>query len=108
LTCACCIYSRRSFSDLSDDEVNTFLEWVGQQDVQKRSFSDLSDDQVNTFLEWVGQQDIQTPNKREVLSRNALTDLLEKAVKALTPAALTGLEKLLGGASTATAPAAPT
>jgi hypothetical protein len=55
---------------------------------------------VNTFLEWVGQQDIQTPNKREVLARNALTDLLEKAAEALTPAALAGLEKLLSGSST--------
>ncbi|KAJ7088515.1 hypothetical protein B0H15DRAFT_982303 [Mycena belliarum] len=50
------------------------------------------------------------PVKRDLEARSVLTDLLGKAVKVLTPEALAGLEKLLGGSSesTSSAPAAAT
>ncbi|KAJ7088514.1 hypothetical protein B0H15DRAFT_949697 [Mycena belliarum] len=77
----------------------------------RRSFADLSDDQVNTFLEWVNKQDSPKSSKRNVEARSVLTKILGDAVTALTPDALRGLEKLLGGSSesaTSSAPAAAT
>ncbi|KAJ6547776.1 hypothetical protein DFH09DRAFT_1320743 [Mycena vulgaris] len=61
----------------------------------RRSFSELTDDQEAA--------------KRETDAPNILTDLLEKAEKAvgaLTPEAIAGLESLLGGSSTGPAPVA--
>ncbi|KAJ6533750.1 hypothetical protein DFH09DRAFT_1284354, partial [Mycena vulgaris] len=84
------IFSRRSFSELTDDQVNTFLEWITEQQ---------------------GKSNIQEAAKRETDAHNILTDLLkkaEKAVGALTPEAIAGLESLLGGSSTGPAPAATT
>ncbi|KAJ7450694.1 hypothetical protein B0H11DRAFT_1928102 [Mycena galericulata] len=74
----------------------------------RRSFSDLTDEQVNTFLEWVDQQGSEKSDKRELEARSILTDILEKAAGALSSGAISGLEKLLGGSSTAAAPTTAT
>ncbi|KAJ7171482.1 hypothetical protein C8R46DRAFT_1033086 [Mycena filopes] len=101
------ILLRRSFSDLSDDEVNTFFEWVNKQTPKtgKRAFSDLTDDEVNTFFEWVNKQTPKT-GKREVLDRSFLTSAAESVFSGLTSEAIAGIEKLFGGGSSAATAAA--
>jgi len=99
--------SKRSFADLSDEEVNTLLEWVNDNKdslslsprglsesitaileklfgnaVQKRSFADLTDSEVNTLLEWVND------NKDSILSTRAVqkrsfADLSDEEVNTL-------------------------
>ncbi|KAJ7171487.1 hypothetical protein C8R46DRAFT_1033090 [Mycena filopes] len=135
--------SRRWFSDLSDEEVNTFFEWVNKQDKQQLASRSL----VSGFVFPTSDSDCQftsppfidpsrivrvlTPNgtltprsnkraarRSNIIAgdetfpcaerRSFLTSALEEAAKVLTPAALSGIEKLLGGgsASAATTPAA--
>ncbi|KAJ7779928.1 hypothetical protein B0H16DRAFT_1500248 [Mycena metata] len=103
--------SARGLLDDVEGVVGTGIEGILGTIFSRRSFSDLTDDQVNTFFEWVNQQSTKG-GKRKVLARSLLTTALKDAAEALTPAALSGLEKLFGsgGSSTATsaAPAAAT
>ncbi|KAJ7688668.1 hypothetical protein B0H17DRAFT_649504 [Mycena rosella] len=46
--------AKRSLEDLSDEEVNTLLEYINSVQPTKRALEDLSDDEVVALLEYVG------------------------------------------------------
>ncbi|KAF7336803.1 hypothetical protein MVEN_02116100 [Mycena venus] len=74
----------------------------------RRAFTDLSDDEVNTLLEYINNNvDKRELNARLALPKGALSGIIKKlAGSALTSGAVAGLEKLLGGDSDADATAA--
>ncbi|KAJ7292961.1 hypothetical protein C8J57DRAFT_11460 [Mycena rebaudengoi] len=86
--------AKRAVEDLSDEQLNTLLEWVNDnkgslsargiaktispivQKISKRAVEDLNDEQLNILLEWVND------NKDSMLSTRALSSapLIKKEI----------------------------
>ncbi|KAJ7109835.1 hypothetical protein C8R44DRAFT_264185 [Mycena epipterygia] len=87
--------------------VGSGIESILSKLFDRRSFSDLSDGEVNQLLEYVNGMDKRELDARFSLPSGLITGALKSLGEgALSSAALAGLEKLLGGGSSSTTTAA--